>query len=64
MKKDVDIITTVVGGIGAAAAAAQPVLNGVQPGSSMHPQDWMQLIFAIAMGVVSFFVGKQPKTNP
>ena len=51
-----DKITTIVGGIGAAAAAAQPVLNGVQ--GVMHQQDYFQLFAAVCMAVFSFFTNK------
>lgn len=57
--KDTDIITTVVGGIGAAVVAAEPVLLAVQPGSSMHPQDWTQLAMAVVIAVFGFFTNKK-----
>ena len=52
-----DKITNIVGGIGAAAAAATPILNGVQ--GSLHQQDYLQLIFAVSMAVISWFTGKK-----
>ena len=60
--KDTDILTTVVGVVGAATMAASPVLNSVQPGSSMHPQDWTQLAAAVLFAVLGFFTNKKPKT--
>lgn len=54
-----DTITTVVGSIGAAVVAAQPVLNGVQ--GSLHTQDYMQLVLAICVSVFSYFTNKKDK---
>lgn len=59
--RDTDLLTTIVGGAGAIAMAAGPVLQQVQPGASMHPQDWTQLIAAVFIGLLSFFSNKQPK---
>lgn len=55
-----DKVTTIVGAIGAASMAAQPVLNGVQ--GSLKTGDWLSLLTAIAIAVVSWFTGKTPKT--
>lgn len=56
--KDKDLVTTIVGGMAAAASAAQPVLNGVQSGS-LHPNDWIQLAMAVLMGVWAWATNKQ-----
>lgn len=56
--KDRDLMTTIVGGVAAAASAAQPVLNGVQTGS-LHQNDWVQLIMAVAMGVWAWATNKK-----
>jgi hypothetical protein len=53
-----DMITTIVGGIGAAAAAAQPVLEAAG-GGQLHQADYFQLIAAIAFAVISWFTGKR-----
>ena len=57
--KDKDLITTIVGGLGAVATAAGPVLGQMQPGTSMHPQDWAQLGAALFMGLLGFFTNKK-----
>ena len=57
--KDTDVLTTVIGGVGAAVTAAQPVLTAVQPGSSMHTQDWLQLAMAVIFGIFGFFTNKK-----
>lgn len=44
---------TMVGGILAAGAAAEPVLNGVQ--GSLNSQDWMQLAFAVGTALFGWF---------
>lgn len=61
--KDTDVMTTVVGAIGAVATAAGPVLNGVQPGTSMHPQDWTQLVAAVFIGLLGWFSNKKGEAN-
>jgi hypothetical protein len=57
--KDTDMITTAVGIAGAVATAASPVLNAVQPGTSMHPQDWTQLGAAVLFAILGFFTNKK-----
>ena len=57
--KDTDVITTVMGVAGSIAMAAGPVLQQVQPGSSMHPQDWTQLGAAVFMALLGFFTNKK-----
>ena len=58
--KDTDLAATIVGGLAAAATAASPVLNAVQPGTSLHPQDYAQLGAAIFMALLGFFTNKKP----
>lgn len=58
-KMNSDKITTVVGAIGAAAVGATPVLNAVQ--GSMHQQDYLSLLGAIAMAVLGYFTNKTKK---
>ena len=55
--KDTDLITTVLGGVGAVAAAAGPVLNAVQ--GSLHQGDWTQLVFAAVMALFGYFTNKK-----
>ncbi len=55
---DKDKLTTILGGVGAAVTAAQPVINGVTTGS-LHQQDYFQLVFAVIMGVFGFFTNKK-----
>ena len=62
--KDTDLITTVVGGLGAAVTAVTPVMTMIQPGTAMHAQDWTQLVFAALMGIFSFFTNKKAKEVP
>ncbi len=57
--KDRDLVTTILGGVGAAVTAAQPVVNMVQPGTSLHPQDWIQLAMAVIFGLFGFYTNKQ-----
>ena len=52
-----DILTTVAGAVGAAAMAAQPVLQAAQ-GGSLHRDQWFQLASAIMLGVIGWFTGK------
>ena len=56
--KDRDLMTTIVGGIAAAASAAEPVLNGIQTGS-LHQNDWVQLGIAVAMGIWAWATNKK-----
>lgn len=56
-----DKITTIVGAVGAAATAAQPVLTAVQPGSSLHSQDYFQLVAATVFAVLGFFTNRKGK---
>ena len=54
-----DRITTIVGAVGAAATAAQPVLNATQ--GAMHQSDYFSLIGAVAMAIWAYFTNRQPK---
>jgi len=54
-----DKITTTLGAIGAAVAAAQPVVNATQ--GSLHQEDYIQLVMAVIMAVFGFFTNKQAK---
>lgn len=56
--KDKDLLTTIIGGVGAVVTAAGPVMGQMQPGTSMHPQDWTQLGAAILFGLLGFFSNK------
>lgn len=53
-----DKITNVVGAIGAAAAAATPVLQAAG-GNTLHQGDYFQLAYAVALAVISWFTGKK-----
>lgn len=55
-----DKITTIVGAVGAAVTAAQPVLNGVQQGA-LQQNDYLQLLMAVVFAVLGFFTNKEPK---
>jgi hypothetical protein len=52
-----DKITSIVGAVGAAATAAQPVLHGVE--GSLHSGDYFQLVSAVLFAVLGFFTNKQ-----
>ena len=54
---DKDKVTTVLGAIGAAVTAAQPVMNGVS--GALHVQDYFQMAFAVIMAVFGFYTNKQ-----
>ncbi len=56
--RDKDKLTTIIGGVGAAVTAAQPVLNGVTTGA-LHSQDWIQLAMSMVFGLLGFFTNKQ-----
>jgi hypothetical protein len=53
---DKDKITTIVGAIGAAALAAEPVMNSVS--GSLHSGDYFNLFSAIAFAVLGWFSNK------
>lgn len=53
-----DKFTTIVGVVGAAAAAAQPVLSGVTTGT-LHGPDYFQLISAVVFAVLGFFSNRK-----
>lgn len=52
-----DVLTTVLGGLAAATAAAQPVISAAE--GSLHKQDYFQLVFAVLMAVFSYFTNKK-----
>lgn len=52
-----DKLTTVLGAVGAAVTAAQPVINGIS--GSLHTQDYFQMAFAVIMAVFGFYTNKQ-----
>lgn len=56
-RKVKDIATTIAGGIGAAAIAAQPIVEASQ-GNFTKPVV-TQLIFAAALAVIGWFTGKK-----
>ena len=58
MLRDKDLVTTVVGALGAVATAAEPVLNGITTGS-LHQGDWFQLLGAVLIGLLGFFTNKK-----
>ena len=53
-----DKITTIIGAVGAAAVAAQPITNAVGQGS-LHQQDYIQLFIAVLTAVFGFFTNKK-----
>lgn len=56
-----DKITTILGAIGAAAMGAQPVMNTIQPGTSLHQGDYVQLILAAVMAAWGFYTNRPQK---
>ena len=56
---DTDKLTTILGYAGAVVTAANPVLNAVTPGASMHVQDWTQLLFAVLFALLGKFTNKK-----
>ena len=60
--KDTNLITNILGGMGAIAIGAQPVMNGITPDSSMHQGDWLQLVFAVIVAAMGYFTNKAGKT--
>lgn len=59
MKLNADKITTIVGAVGAAATAAQPVLATLQPEASLHGQHYLQILTAGAFAVLGFFSNRK-----
>ena len=57
MSVNKDLITTVVGVLGAVASASQPVVSLTQ-GNSMDTKGIAQLVMAIAFAVIGFFTGR------
>jgi len=54
-----DRITTIVGSIGAAATAVQPVLTAIEPTGVLHQQHYLQLLAAAAFAVLGFFTNRK-----
>ncbi|HBG07667.1 MAG: hypothetical protein A2075_09085 [Geobacteraceae bacterium GWC2_58_44] len=54
-----DRITTIIGSIGAAATAVQPVLTAIQPGAVLHLQDYLQLLTAGVFAILGFFSNRK-----
>ena len=52
-----DLVTTIVGCIGAAVVAAKPVLDLAQ-GATMDLSTVAQLVMAITVGIIGFFTGR------
>ena len=52
-----DLITTVVGVIGAAAGASAPIIGATQ-GAALDSKGILQLVMAIAFGIIGFFTGR------
>ena len=57
--KDADLAATIVGGLGAVITATSPIINAMQPGSSLHVQDWMQLAMAAVFGIFGWVTNKK-----
>lgn len=55
--KDKDLLTTVIGAVGAVATAAQPIVNASQ--GTFHQGDWIQLAMAAIFGLLGFFTNKK-----
>lgn len=59
MRIDKDKLTTITGAIVGAATAAEPVINSMAPGTSLHSQDYVKLLAALGMFLWGFFTNKQ-----
>lgn len=58
--KSTDLATTILGGLGAAVTGAQPVINAMTPGATMHSGDYLQLTMAVIFAVFGWFTNKKP----
>jgi hypothetical protein len=63
MTANKNVITTVVGVIGAVATATQPVLDMTQA-ASLDNKGIAQLFMAIAFAVIGFFTGRPQAEKP
>ena len=54
-----DTLTTIAGGVVAAGTAAGTIFGQMQPGTSMHSQDYINLGIAVAMAIWGFFTNKK-----
>ena len=52
-----DMATTILGGIGAAVTAAEPVLNASS--GTMHQGDYVQLAMAVVMALFGWFTNRK-----
>ena len=57
MRSTKDTVTTVIGGLGAAITAAQPIMDSVGSGS-LHQGDYVQLLAAVLVAVFGYFTNK------
>ena len=53
-----DTITTAAGAGLAALTAAQPVMNMIGEGASLHGGDWLKLGMAVLMALHGYFTNK------
>lgn len=60
--KNGDLITTVIGIVGAAATGASPVTTAVA-GKDMTSADWLQLVMAACFGILGWFTNRA-KSQP
>lgn len=58
-----DLVTTVVGVIGAVAGAANPVLQATNTGT-IDNQGITQLILSIVVAIIGFFTGRPQAEKP
>lgn len=59
IKLNSDSITTAAGVGLAALTAAQPVMNMVSAGTTLHQGDWIQLGMAVFMSILGYFTNKK-----
>lgn len=59
MLKDKDLLTTIAGGMLAIGTAIQPIANSIQPGTSLHTQDYVQLIMAVVFAILGWATNKK-----
>ena len=59
MNFNTDRLTTVLGGVIGASQAAQVAVNQMAPGSSLHQQDYISLVMAVAFSLHGFCTNKK-----
>jgi len=57
-----DKMTTVLGAVGAAVNAAEPVMSGINTGV-LHQGDWFRLSMSVLMALYGYSTNKQTIVN-